>query len=152
MKAILKTENDPSVAITRVVLGVVIFAHGAQKALGWFGGAGLNGTIDSLNQYYGIPGFLTVLVTAAEFLGGLGLITGTLTRVAAAGVIPVMIGAILIVHVSNGFFMNWFGNQPGEGFEFHLLVIAMSALLVFKGGGALSLDRVLYNRDREETA
>ena len=94
----------------------------------------------------GIPLVLAALVIAAEFLGSLGLISGLLTRVAALGITCVMLGAIFLVHLPNGFFMNWGGTQAGEGFEYHLLAIAIAAALLLKGGGKWSVDRALSRR------
>lgn len=140
MEQILKTERDWTATTVRVVLGLIIFPHGAQKALGWFGGFGMEGTLGFFGSI-GIPTVAGVLVIAAEFLGGLGLITGALSRVAAVGVAAVMGGAMVLGgHLQNGFFMNWTGGQGGEGIEFHLLVIAMALVVVIRGGGAFSID------------
>jgi putative oxidoreductase len=139
------TDNDYTLAVLRVILGIVFFAHGAQKALGWFGGPGFNGTIN-LFQQMGIPAPLAVLAIAAEFLGGLGLLVGLLARVAALGIITNMVVAILMVHSKVGFFMNWSGDQKGEGFEFHLLAIAVGLAVLVKGAGAFSIDRLLTHR------
>jgi len=124
-------------------LGIVFFAHGAQKALGWFGGPGFEGTMKSFTQGLGLPSVLAVLVILTEFLGGIGLIIGLLSRVAAFGIAFEMAVAILLVHAPNGFFMNWYGSQKGEGFEYHLLAISMALLVTVRGAGAWSLDRVL---------
>ncbi len=142
MKKLMSTSNDVSFTILRVVLGVVFFAHGAQKMLGWFGGYGFHGTMGFF-EHMGMPAPVAFLIICSEFFGGLGLIVGLLTRIAALGIGVEMIGAILMVHLQNGFFMNWFGNQKGEGFEYHLLVIAMAAALLLRGAGAFSLDRML---------
>ena len=91
----------------------------------------------------GIPASLAVIVIATEFFGGLGLIVGLLGRVAALGVLCVMIGAIFMAHLHNGFFMNWYGNQQGEGVEYHLLAIALALAIVIGGSGAFSFDRML---------
>ena len=140
MKKILKTERDWTATIVRVTLGLIIFPHGAQKALGWFGGFGLEGTLGFFSSI-GIPTVAGVLVIAAEFLGGLGLIIGALSRVAAVGIAAVMAGAMVLGgHLQNGFFLNWTGGQSGEGIEFHLLVIAMALVVVIRGGGAFSID------------
>jgi putative oxidoreductase len=120
----------------------VYFAHGAQKMLGWFGGYGFHGTMGFFTQM-GMPAPVAFLVICTEFFGGLGLIFGLLTRIAALGIGVEMIGAIFMVHMPNGFFMNWAGNQKGEGFEYHLLAIAMCAALLLRGAGAFSVDRVL---------
>ncbi len=146
LNALFRTDRDASSLILRVVLGAVFFPHGAQKVLGWFGGHGLAGTLDFFTQSMGMPLIVAALVIAAEFLGALGLITGLLTRLAAFGICCVMTGAIFLVHLKNGFFMNWFGNQAGEGFEYHLLAIAIAIALMFKGGGRWSLDRLIARR------
>jgi putative oxidoreductase len=137
------TDNDYATAILRLVLGVIFFAHGAQKALGWFGGYGFAGTMGFFTGVMHIPTLFAFLAIAAEFLGGLGLILGSLTRIAAFGVFANMIVAVTLVHRQFGFFMNWTGAQKGEGYEFHLLVVAITAFLMVHGAGALSIDRWL---------
>jgi putative oxidoreductase len=143
---LLRTDDDWSSLVLRVLLGVVFFPHGAQKVLGWFGGHGLSGTLGFFTQNMGIPLALAALVIAAEFLGSLGLVSGFLTRLAAFGIFCVMLGAIFLVHLPNGFFMNWGGTQAGEGFEYHLLAIAIAVALMLKGGGRWSVDRALSRR------
>ncbi len=140
------TDNDWSSLVLRVMLGLVMFPHGAQKVLGWFGGHGLAGTLGFFTGTMGIPLALALLVIAAEFLGSLGLITGLLTRLSAFGIACVMLGAIFKVHLPNGFFMNWSGTQAGEGFEYHLLAIAIAVALLLKGGGKWSLDGLIARR------
>jgi len=142
-RKIINTTDDPTLTALRLVLGVIFFAHGAQKALGWFGGYGYTGTMGFFTSQMGIPAPLAFLAIAAEFLGGLGLIFGLLGRVAAFGIISNMVVAISMVHFQNGLFMNWAGNQKGEGFEYHLLAIALGLAVLIKGSGAFSLDRVL---------
>jgi putative oxidoreductase len=139
LKKIMKTNWDVSLLILRVVLGIVFFPHGAQKMLGWWGGGGFEGTMGYFTGQ-GIPYILALLVILAEFLGSLGLIVGFLTRIAAFGITCVMVVAILTVHLPNGFFMNWTGQQGGEGFEYHLLVLAITVVLMWRGAGAYSLD------------
>jgi putative oxidoreductase len=146
LNALFRTDDDSASLILRVMLGVVFFPHGAQKVLGWFGGFGLEGTLGFFTQTMGLPLAVAALVIAAEFLGSLGLITGLLTRLAAFGILCVMTGAIFLVHLPNGFFMNWGGNQAGEGYEYHLLAIAIALALMFKGGGRWSLDRLIARR------
>ncbi len=143
LKKLLATPDDLALLILRLVLGGVFFIHGAQKALGWFGGQGLPGTLDVFTQGMGLPLLVAVLIVAAEFLGPIGLIFGFLTRPAAAGIFAVMVGAIGLVHLKHGFFMNWFGKQAGEGYEYHLLAIGISLALVVGGGGKASIDRLL---------
>jgi putative oxidoreductase len=146
--SLLKTENDSAALVLRVLLGVVFFPHGAQKALGWFGGHGLEGTLNFFTTNMGVPLVVAILVVAAEFLGAIGLIVGFLTRLAALGIAAVMAGAIWMVHLPNGFFMNWSGKQAGEGFEYHLLAIAIAIALMIKGGGLASIDRALSRSKR----
>jgi putative oxidoreductase len=128
--------------VLRLTLAVVMLPHGAQKALGWFGGYGLRGTLDSFRKS-GVPASVAVLVIMAEFFGPLGLAVGLLTRVAALGIAAVMLGAILTVHRQHGFFMNWLGNQQGEGIEYHVLAIGIAVALVLSGAGVWSLDAVI---------
>jgi putative oxidoreductase len=148
---LLSTSNDPTLAILRVALGLIFFAHGAQKMLGWFGGYGFTGTMGFFEQM-GIPALFAFLAIAAEFFGGLGLLLGFLGPIAAFGVLVNMIVAILMVHRHFGFFMNWAGNQKGEGFEFHLLAIAMLLAVVIRGSGALSLDHLLSTHSHSSHA
>lgn len=143
---LIKTDNDIAIFVLRLMLGIVFFPHGMQKLLGWFGGNGFSGTMGFFTDNLGIPAVFAFLAIMAEGLGSLGLITGLLTRVAAFGVTVNMIVAVLMLHLPNGFFMNWFGNQKGEGFEYHLLVIAMGITLMIKGGGALSVDKALSEK------
>ena len=140
----LGTDGDWVITIVRIVLGVVFFAHGAQKALGWFGGAGLQSTVRVFREQLRIPAPLALLSVAAEFLGGLGLIVGLLSRIAALGIAVVMIVALVAVHGKFGFFMNWYGEKQGHGIEYHILVLALALAVMVKGAGAFSLDQVLY--------
>ncbi len=148
MRKLFSTPNDLTLTVVRLVLGIVFFAHGAQKMLGWFGGYGFHGTMGFFTQQMGIPAPLAFLAICAEFFGGLGLIFGLLTRIAAFGIIVNMLVAIITVHHVNGLFMNWFGNQKGEGYEYHLLAIALGLVLLIKGAGALSLDRLLAGSEK----
>ncbi len=147
VKKLLRTDRDYLLTIVRAVVGVVFLAHGAQKVLGWFGGYGFSASMGSL-EHMGIPGVFPFLAIAAEFAGGLGLITGLLSRVAAFGLFVEMIVAVIAVHGGYGFFMNWAGNQPGEGFEYHLLALALLLLVLVRGAGALSLDRLLARPEK----
>lgn len=148
VKRLMDTRDDWAATVIRIALGVMIVTHGAQKLFGWFGGFGVSGTIGFFSDALGVPAVLTVLVIIIEFFGGLALIVGALSRIAAAGVIAVMLGAVYLVHFPNGWFMNWGGNQAGEGFEFHFLVVAMAVALLFNGSGAFSVDRKLTSADR----
>jgi putative oxidoreductase len=139
---LLATTNDTHLAIVRLALGAVMFAHGAQKMLGWFGGHGFNATMGGFT-HQGIPAPFAFLAIAAEFFGGLGLIFGLLARIAAFGILCNMVVAVVKVHAANGFFMNWQGNQRGEGFEYHVLATAMAMMVMIAGAGAASIDRLL---------
>jgi putative oxidoreductase len=129
--------------ILRLVLGIVFFAHGAQKALGWFGGYGFSGTMVFFTQQMGIPAPFAFLAIMAEFLGGLGLLVGFLSRIAAFGIFCNMFVAVCLLHRHFGIFMNWTGTQKGEGYEFHLLAMAMTVAIMIAGAGALSVDAAL---------
>ncbi|MGO4885156.1 MAG: DoxX family protein [Bryobacteraceae bacterium] len=145
LKRLIDTQTHAAPAILRLALGVVFFAHGAQKVLGWWGGYGFSGTMGFF-EHSGIPAVFAFLAIAAEFLGGIGLILGLLGRVAAFGIFCNMVVAIVKVHLANGFFMNWAGQKKGEGFEYHLLVLAMAAAIMIMGSGAWSIDRALSRR------
>jgi len=143
IRRLYATDDSLATAILRLALGAVFFAHGAQKMLGWFGGFGFRGTMGFFTDLMHVPAPLAFLAIAAEFFGGIGLIFGFLTRIAALGIGVNMIVAILTVHLPFGFFMNWTGTQKGEGFEFHVLVLAIVSYLVIQGAGAFSVDRLL---------
>ena len=138
-----------AVTIVRVTLGVIFFAHGAQKVLGWFGAPGWNGTIEAFAKQ-GMRAPMTVLVMIAEFFGVLGVLVDCLTRIAAFGPAIVMTGAIFLVHLKNGFFLNWFVVPgKGHGIECNLAYLAMAVALMLAGPGALSIDELLFGRDAE---
>ena len=140
LRKLMMTDDDVSRFLVRLFLGLVIFPHGAQKLLGWFGGGGFSGTMQGMTGM-GLPAVIVFLVIIIEFFGALGLIIGFLGRVAAFGVLCVMAGAIFTVHGQHGFFMNWMGQQEGEGFEYHLLAIGMCLAVIVGGSGAWSVDR-----------
>jgi putative oxidoreductase len=142
-RKLISTSDDYTYTMVRLVLGVVFFAHGAQKMLGWFGGYGFSGTMNFFTQMMHIPAPLAFLAICAEFFGGLGLLVGLLGRVAAFGIMMNMLVAIFTVHMQNGFFANWTGQQKGEGIEYHLLALALLLVVMIKGSGALSIDRAL---------
>lgn len=143
LRRLLQTPNDITLAISRFVLGVIFFCHGAQKTLGWFGGYGFKATMSAFTQQMGIPAALAFLALMAEFLGGIGLVLGLLTRIAAFGITCVMLIAVVMVHAHFGLFMNWAGNQKGEGIEYHLLVMVITIAVMVRGGGAYSVDRAI---------
>jgi putative oxidoreductase len=146
MRPILATTNDIPLAICRLVLGIVFFMHGAQFTLGWFGGYGFSGTMHFFTTQVGIPAIFAAIAILSQFLGGLGLIVGLLSRIAAFGIACDMLIAIFKIHLAFGFFMNWFGAQKGEGYEYHLLVLAICLLIMVKGAGALSIDGILSKK------
>ena len=146
MKYFFQTNDSFSYLVPRVVLGCVMFPHGAQKLLGWFGGFGFTGTMSYFTGTAGLPWIIAFLVIVGEVFGSLGLITGFLTRLSAFGIICIMTGAITMLHWPNGFFMNWFGKQAGEGFEFHLLVIGICISLLIFGGGKYSVDGLIHKQ------
>lgn len=143
IRRLYATDDSLATAILRLTLGAVFFAHGAQKMLGWFGGFGFHGTMGFFTDMMHFPAPLAFFAIAAEFFGGIGLIFGFLTRIAALGTGVNMTVAILTVHRAIGFFMNWTGTQKGEGFEFHLLVLAIVSYLMIRGAGAFSMDLLL---------
>jgi putative oxidoreductase len=146
MKKLFETDEAWSGLILRVMLGVVMFPHGAQKLLGWYGGFGFAGTLGFFTEQMHLPWLVALLVIIGESFGSLGLLVGFLTRFSAASIGVIMLGAISLVHWPNGFFMNWFGKQAGEGFEYHLLVIAICAALVITGAGKWSVDSVIAKK------
>lgn len=142
----LSTDQDRTLLAQRVALGLIMFPHGAQKLVGWFGGYGWSGTMAFFTDTMHLPAPLAFLIIVAESLGAAGLILGAGTRLAALGIASVMLGAIFTTHLHVGFFMNWSGAQHGEGFEYHLLALALALPLVVRGGGARSVDGVLAAR------
>jgi putative oxidoreductase len=145
MKKIFTTDNSYSLLLLRVTLGVVMGAHGVQKAFGWFGGYGWNNTIGYFNSV-GLSDFLGALVILVETLGALLLVIGFAGRISAAAMAIVMVGAFVIDHLPNGFYMNWFRGTRGEGFEFDILFWAIALVITFNGSGAFSIDRLLTIR------
>lgn len=143
IRKLIATDNQTGTTILRLVLGVVFFAHGAQKMLGWFGGVGFTGTMGFFTGVMHIPAPFAFLAIAAEFVGGVGLIFGLLTRVASFGISCNMLVAVALVHRHFGLFMNWRRTQNGEGYEYHLLVVAITIFLMIRGAGAASVDHVL---------
>lgn len=146
MKRLFQTDDEWTGLILRLTAGLVIFPHGAQKLLGWFGGFGFSGTMGFFTQKMGMPWLIAFLVIVGESFGSLALLTGFLTRFSAASLAVIMLGAITMVHLPYGFFMNWFGQQQGEGFEYHLLVIGIAAALLITGAGKWSVDRLITEK------
>jgi putative oxidoreductase len=149
MKAIsclFKTTDDAALLLLRLTLALVMFPHGAQKVLGWFGGKGFDATMQSFTQNMHIPAFFAILAITAEFAGPIALVFGLLSRVAAFGIGVTMTVAAVTVALPNGFFMNWFGQQKGEGYEFHILMVGIALALMIKGGGKYALDTLIYRK------
>ncbi len=146
MRQIFHSDESWPGLILRVTLGLVMFPHGAQKMLGWFGGYGFDGTMGFFTAKLGLPWISGFLVIIGEFFGSLALLAGFLTRFSAASLVIIMVGAVAMAHWPYGFFMNWFGQQQGEGFEYHLLVIGIGLALVATGGGKWALDRHVADR------
>jgi putative oxidoreductase len=140
LQLLLKTDSTISTLLLRVALGAVFFPHGAQKVLGWFGGYGFAGTMGYFTDTMHIPALFAFLALAAEFAGSIALVLGLFTRVAALGIASVMAVAVATVHGQYGFFMNWTGAQKGEGFEYHILALAIAVALMIRGGGKWSAD------------
>ncbi|MDX2185332.1 MAG: DoxX family protein [Opitutaceae bacterium] len=141
-RQLLATSDSLGSTVARVALGAMILPHGAQKLLGWFGGYGFEGTMGFFTGTLGIPAVFAFLAIVAEFFGGIALLLGVGTRVAALGVGAVM-GVASTLHWQHGFFMNWYGNQKGEGVEFFVLAIALALVALLQGGGRFSIDRAL---------
>jgi putative oxidoreductase len=128
----------------RLGLAVIFIAHGGQKLFGIWGGPGLQATIEAFERSIGVPFYLTLIVVGIEFFGGLTVLIGFLTRLAAAGLAADMAGAIIKVHLVNGFFLNWsITPGKGHGYEFNLALLAMSIALLLSGPGKFALDRML---------
>jgi putative oxidoreductase len=140
-KQIINTKSGIAPTIIRIVLGCVLFPHGAQKMLGWFGGGGFSNTMNYFTTGGHMHYISALFVILIEFFGSLMLILGAFTRVAALGVFGLFMGIIYNVSYANGFFMNWGGDKKGEGFEYHLLVSGMALVLLIVGGGSFSIDR-----------
>ena len=148
MRTLLDTQTDKTLFFQRQILALVLGAHGVQKAFGWFGGYGFDGTLQFFTETLGVPALLAVLIILGETLGALGLVAGAGTRIAAFGATASMLGAIALVHWPFGFFMNWGGTQGGEGFELHLLALGLSLPLLVRGGGAYAFEQSRAQRDR----
>ncbi|UCG77834.1 MAG: DoxX family protein [Nitrospirota bacterium] len=146
LKEILQTDDTTGFMFLRLSLGIVMFFHGASKALGWFGGAGFEQTVEVFKTALGLPSFVVIMIIVVEFGGSIAIILGLLTRIASLG-IAVNIGVCAYFnHLQHGFFMNWFGVQAGEGYEYHILVLGICFALIVKGAGAFSVDRIISGK------
>ncbi len=146
LRALFKTDNSAALLFSRLALGIVMFPHGAQKVLGWFGGSGHEKTIELFTTKMNFPLGLVIVFLITEFAGPLGLIAGLFTRVFAFAIGFSLAFCAYMNHLKHGFFMNWFGKQSGEGFEFHILAVGLALALVIGGGGAFSLDRAFAKK------
>lgn len=147
MKRILATKDEWAGLVARLTIGIVILPHGLQKLFGMFGGYGFEGTMGFLTNTVHLPWIIAFTVIVIESVGAMSLIVGFASRIWAALMIVLMIGAVNVAHLSNGFFMNWSGMQKGEGFEYHLLVIGLSIVTLIIGGGRYSIDEQIAKKD-----
>lgn len=143
---ILNSNNDWTGLIIRLTLGLILFPHGAQKMLGIFGGYGFNGTMGFFTGTLHLPWLIGFLVIFIEFVGSLSLIAGIGSRIWSVAIFILMVGIIFTSHIQNGFFINWLGNQKGEGYEYHLLVIGLSLAALVNGSGKYSLDGIISKK------
>jgi putative oxidoreductase len=143
IKKVFATDAGFAGTVLRLGLGVAMLPHGLQKLLGLFGGAGFNASMRSFQSNFHVPAYLALAAILAESVGAAALIAGFFTRLAALGIAVDMAVAVYLVHAKVGFFMNWMGTQKGEGFEYHILAIAIAVALVIQGGGLWSVDRAI---------
>lgn len=143
IRDLLRTPNDKVATLLRIVLAIVVFPHGAQKMLGWFGGFGPSATLGFLTTQMGIPYAIALLVFVGEFFAPIALFIGIFGRIAALAIAINFTTVALKAHVQNGFFMNWGGQARGEGYEFFILLVGIAVALVVRGSGAFSIDRLL---------
>lgn len=140
IKKILNTESNWGAFIARLTLGIVLFPHGAQKMLGWFGGYGFADTVDAFMNQMNLPWFVAFAVIIIEFYGSVFLILGLGSRIWSLAIAGLFVGIIFTTHLEHGFFMNWFGNQAGEGYEYALLIIGIAIAVLINGSGKYALD------------
>jgi putative oxidoreductase len=145
-KKLITTHPNLGFSIARLTLGLVIFPHGAQKLLGLFGGYGYSGTMESLTTQMGLPSFVAFSVIMIEFFGSISLLIGLFSRFWALSLIGMFSGIIFTTQLEHGFFMNWFGNQAGEGFEYSLLVIGLALTILINGSGKWSIDSIILKK------
>lgn len=143
VKTLLETSPNLGFSIARLTLGLVIFPHGAQKLLGLFGGYGFTGTMEALTTQMGLPSIIAASVIIIEFFGAISLIFGFFSRLWALAFTGLFTGIIFTAQLQHGFFMNWYGNQAGEGYEYSLLVIGLALSIILNGSGKWSLDRII---------
>jgi len=136
----LNTESNWGALMARLTLGIVLFPHGAQKMLGWFGGYGFAGTVDAFMNQMQLPWIVAFAVIIIEFYGSIFLILGFASRLWSLAIAGLFIGIIFTTHLEHGFFMNWYGNQAGEGYEYALLIIGIATVVLINGSGKYAVD------------
>jgi len=141
---IFNTTNDWTGLVTRLSIGLILFPHGAQQMLGIFGGYGFTGTMIFLTNTMHLPWLIAFLVINIEFFGAISLVTGFASRLWSIAIVVIFTGTIFTAHIGNGFFMNWYGTQKGEGFEYALLVIGLSIATLINGSGKYSIDNIIF--------
>lgn len=146
LQQVLKTHPNIGFSIARLTLGLVIFPHGAQKLLGLFGGYGYSATMELFTSKMGLPGFVAFAVIMIEFFGSISLILGFVSRFWALSLTGMFAGIIFTTQLEHGFFMNWFGNQSGEGYEYSLLVIGIALTILINGSGKWSIDNLISKK------
>ncbi len=143
---IFNTNNDWAGFVTRLTVGLVLFPHGAQKMLGMFGGDGFSGTLNFFTTQMGLPWIIALSIIIIEYFGSIALIVGFASRLWSLAIIFLFIGIIIATQFENGFFMNWFGTQKGEGFEYSLLLIGASIAVLVNGSGKYAIDNLLTKK------
>ncbi len=146
VQKLLTTNPNIGFSIARLTLGLVIFPHGAQKLLGLFGGYGFSATMESFTTQMGLPSIIAFSVIMIEFLGSISLILGIFSRIWALSLACMFLGIIFTTQLEHGFFMNWFGNQAGEGYEYSLLIIGLALTVVVNGSGKWSMDTLILKK------
>ena len=143
IKTLLQTDSDYAYTFLRIIAGIIVFPYGMQKLFGWFsapgfGAAGIKGSLEQLAAR-NIPKFIAWLIIIGQSFGSIALMSGFLGRIAAGGLFIIFTGA-LIVHLPDGWTLNWFGSKKGEGIEYFVLLLSLLLVIVLKGSGALSVD------------
>jgi len=146
VETLLTTTANIGYSIARLTLGLVIFPHGAQKLLGLFGGYGYSPTMDFLTTQMGLSGIIAFSIIMIEFFGSISLILGFVSRFWALSLAVMFMGIIYTTQLEHGFFMNWFGNQAGEGYEYSLLIIGLALTIIVNGSGAWSIDNLISKK------
>ncbi|MFD2824637.1 DoxX family protein [Lacinutrix iliipiscaria] len=147
VQTLLITRPNIGFSIARLTLGLVIFPHGAQKLLGLFGGNGYTATMEFFTSQMGLPSIVAFSIIMIEFFGSISLILGFVSRFWALSLTGMFIGIIYTTQLEHGFFMNWFGNQAGEGFEYSLLIIGLALSILVNGSGKWSIDGLIFKKE-----